>query len=246
MNQRTRRVLDLLRPLVLVLMIGQALSGLCQTRHSTFADTTGMAQDLRIIERKLGPLAKGIRDHLVPIEVQYYSFADAACTVVDKMNLCSGILVVHDCAMDDVRAIFEGLRRDTFPIAKVMPINRYGFNADSTGWNDAASMADNNTSAFNYRRKPTSNNPSKHALGIAIDINPLLNPFVRKSPNGTLVRPTNGRYDPKRTGTLKRGNFMKLLGQRGWAWGGRWPNPVDYQHIEKYKGLCKHLPMHMR
>lgn len=80
----------------------------------------------------------------------------------------------------DVQAIFAGLRRDTFPIAKVVPINRYGLNADTTGWNDAASMADNNTSAFNYRSKSISSAPSKHAMGVAIDINPLFNPMVRR------------------------------------------------------------------
>ncbi len=87
------------------------------------------------------------------VEVTYFTFADSACTVVDTQHLRTGILLVHACVAEDVRAIFAGLQRDTFPIAKVIPINRYGLNADSTGWNDAASMADNNTSAFNYRGK---------------------------------------------------------------------------------------------
>jgi hypothetical protein len=217
-----------------------------QLPHSTMADTAGMARDLRIIERKLGPLDAGIRDHMAVVEVQYYSFVDSAGIVVDKRNLRSGILLVHACVAEDVKAIFEGLRLDTFPIAKVIPVNRYGLNADSTGWNDAASMADNNTSAFNYRRKPTSKSPSKHGQGIAIDINPLFNPYVRKEGKVNVYKPKGGRYEPKRRGTLTLANVMKHLERRGWSWGGRWANPKDYQHIEKTRGLCKHLPMRIR
>jgi hypothetical protein len=141
--------------------------------HSTLADTAGLARDLRLIERKLGPLAPGLRDHLAAVEVTYFSFTDSTCTQVDLERMRTGVLVVHACVADEVRSIFDALRRDTFPIAKVIPINRYGLNADTTGWNDAVSMADNNTSAFNYRGKAHVPEPSKHAQGIAIDINPL-------------------------------------------------------------------------
>ncbi len=204
-----------------------------------------MEADLLIIERNLGALAPGIRDHLAAVEVKYYSFADSACTLVDKDHLYSGILLVHDCVVEDVNAIFEGLRRDTFPIAKVIPINRYGLNADSSGWNDAASMGDNNTSAFNYRSKPTSVEPSKHAQGIAIDINPMLNPMVHHRPGGVNTEPPAGRYVPSRPGTLTRANTAKVLTHMGWSWGGRWPSPRDYQHIEKSYGRCAHLRFHL-
>lgn len=209
--------------------------------HSTIADTAGLAQDLSIIERKLGRLEPGIRDHLAVVEVTYFSFSDSACKEVDKRNLRTGILVVHACIAEDVKSIFEGLRRDTFPIAKVIPINRYGLNADSTGWNDAASMADNNTSAFNYRGKAHVPGISKHAQGIAIDINPLLNPLVKHGPNGVIREPAEGHYVPERRGTLTRARIMKHLAPYGWAWGGRWRRPQDHQHIEKVHGECAHL-----
>jgi hypothetical protein len=214
--------------------------------HSTLADTAGLAHDLGIIERKLGPLAPGIRDHLAALEVTYLSFADSACTRVDKQRLRSGIVLVHACIADEVKAIFEGLRRDSFPIAQVIPINRYGLNADSTGWNDEASMADNNTSAFNYRGKAHVPEFSKHAQGIAIDINPLLNPLVKQGPNGVLREPAAGRYDTKRPGTLTRARIMKHLALRGWTWGGRWKRPQDHQHIEKVQGRCEHLRERIR
>lgn len=214
--------------------------------HSTVADTAGMDADLRIIEAKLGPLSPGIREHLAVVEVTYFSFADSMMTIVDKVNLHSGVLVVHACVVNDVKAIFEILRRDTFPIAKVIPINRYGFNSDSTGWNDAASMADNNTSAFNYRTKPTSSDPSKHGQGIAIDINPVFNPMVRREVDGTTVEPPQGRYDPNRPGTFTRAITDEYLRPLGWSWGGRWPKPTDHQHIEKSRGRCEHMQFSLK
>lgn len=209
--------------------------------HSTLADTTGMNADLRIIERKLGPLPPGIRDQLVAVEVSYFSFMDSSCSAVDLRAPHTGVLVVHSCVAEDVRTLFETLKRDTFPIAKVVPINRYGLNADSTGWNDAASMADNNTSAFNYRTKPRSPEPSKHTQGIAIDINPRQNPMVRHDISGTSIEPARGHYDTRRPGTLDRMNTSRLLTPIGWSWGGRWPRPQDHQHIEKSRGNCAHL-----
>jgi len=209
--------------------------------HSTSTDTSGMEADLRIIERKLGRLDAGIRNELTIAQVRYYSFTDSTCTVVDTSQLWSGALVVHSCIVEEVRALFEELERDTFPVAKVVPINRYGLNADSTGWNDAASMEDNNTSAFNYRSKPTSTEASKHAQGIAIDINPRLNPMVRVDEAGTVVEPSNGQYRPGTPGTLDRAFTTHYLAGRGWSWGGRWPRPQDHQHIEKSRGSCPHM-----
>lgn len=206
--------------------------------HSTLADTAGMAADLRLIERKLGPLAPGVRDHLVAVEVRYFSFADSTCTAVDRRTLRSGVLVVHACIAGEVREIFEAMLRDTFPVARVVPINRYGLNADSTGWNDAASMADNNTSAFNYRRKPGSWALSEHARGTALDINPRQNPLMRVDPHGITTLPPGSRYTPGAPGTLDRHRIARYLPHTGWSWGGRWPRPQDHQHIERSGGPC--------
>lgn len=209
--------------------------------HSTAADTAGLRADLRIIERKLGPLAPEILDNLVVVQVNYFSFTDSTCTAIDPHHRYTGALVVHTCIAGDVKALFEALERDSFPIAKVMPINRYGLNADSTGWDDEASMADNNTSAFNYRGKSHVPETSKHAQGIAIDINPRQNPLVRRSDEGTTVQPQGTRYDAHALGALNRSNTTRYLGGIGWSWGGRWPRPQDHQHIEKSRGSCPHM-----
>ena len=209
--------------------------------HSTLADTLGLYADLRLIEDRLGPLGPEVKENLRAVEVRYFSFTDSTRTMVDTQREYSGILLVHACIADEVERLFEVLKRDTFPIAKVVPINRYGLRADHTGWDDEASMADNNTSAFNYRTKPTSSEPSKHAMGIAIDINPRQNPMVRHDAHGTVVQPAHGHYDPTAPGTLHRRNTAAYLSDIGWSWGGRWPRPQDHQHIEKSRGSCAHF-----
>jgi len=225
---------------------GTATSAVGIIAHSSLEDTIGLEADLRLIERKLGPLDAGIRENITAVEVHYFSFTDSTCSDVDRMKEYSGILLVHSCVADDVRAIFEELKRDTFPIAHVIPINRFGLNSDSTGWNDVASMAQNNTSAFNYRTKPTSGEHSKHAQGIAIDINPKLNPMVRHDSTGTRVDPIGAHYDTNRPGTLTRGNTTRYLAALGWSWGGRWPRPQDNQHIEKSRGSCAHMQFSLK
>lgn len=214
--------------------------------HSTPADTAGSAADLRIIERKLGPLDAEVLRELEVVPVRYFTFTDSTYGQVDTRRTCTGVLVVHSCIAQEVSALFHSMLLDTFPIAKVVPINRYGLNADSTGWNDQASMADNNTSAFNYRAKATSGSRSKHAQGIAIDINPRQNPMVRHNAHGTITEPTNSRYDATAPGTLNRANTAKYLTVIGWSWGGRWPRPQDHQHIEKSRGSCTHLRYSLR
>lgn len=209
--------------------------------HSTSADTAGLRAEIRIIERKLGPLAPEILDNLEVVQVNYFSFTDSTCTTIDPHHRYSGALVVHACIADEVKALFEAFERDSFPIAKVVPINRYGLNADSTGWDDEASMSDNNTSAFNYRGKAHVPETSKHAQGIAIDINPRQNPLVRRSGESTTTRPAGTRYDPHAPGALDRKNTTRYLGKIGWSWGGRWPRPQDHQHIEKSRGSCPHM-----
>ena len=86
-----------------------------------------------------------------------------------------GELVVHKDVVGDVLAIFKTLFAWRFPIEKMKVIDDYQ-------GDDDASMADNNTSAFNCRF--VAGKPgvfSKHSFGRAIDINPRTNPMVMGS-----------------------------------------------------------------
>jgi hypothetical protein len=140
-----------------------------------------------------------------------------------------GDLIVHQDLVPDVIAIFEQLLRLRYPVAKMRTVEHY------PGAEDELSMEDNNTSAFNCRPLPNSDRWSLHAYGRAIDLNPLLNPYIDNT--GDLQPRTAAQYlDRKRTdpGILHAGDpAVFAFTDRGWRWGGAWRNPVDYQHFER-------------
>ncbi|HEX4273956.1 MAG TPA: M15 family metallopeptidase [Bryobacteraceae bacterium] len=140
----------------------------------------------------------------------------------------SGMLLVHRDLADEVVRHFESLYRHGFLIERMVPVEEYG-------GDDDASMAANNTSAFNCR--DVTGRPgvySNHSWGRAIDINPLTNPYVK----GDKVLPPAGRKYLDRTkahpgSILKDGFVVMEFEQAGWTWGGRWTDRQDYQHFEK-------------
>ncbi len=138
-------------------------------------------------------------------------------------------MVVNQDVVADVIAIFGELYQLRYPIAKMQTVNRY------PGAEDELSMEDNNTSAFNCRPLPGSDAPSQHSYGRAIDVNPLLNPYIDGS--GDLQPKTASAYlDRSRTdpGILHDGDLaVRAFTDRGWRWGGDWTSPKDYQHFEK-------------
>ncbi|WP_409370779.1 M15 family metallopeptidase [Mycolicibacterium sediminis] len=138
-----------------------------------------------------------------------------------------GDLVVAQDLVADVVDVFAELYRQRYPIARMQTVDRY------PGAVDEASMRDNNTSAFNCRPLP-SGRWSLHALGRAVDVNPLLNPYV----SGRDLQPaTAGAYldrSRREPGMLHAGDAsVDAFVTRGWRWGGDWRLPKDYQHFEK-------------
>ncbi|HEY6626555.1 MAG TPA: M15 family metallopeptidase [Ignavibacteriaceae bacterium] len=159
-------------------------------------------------------IPQSILENLRLVDVYYYGFDE---------KIHKGQLVVHKDVVLDVIEIFELIRESRFPIGKVVPINKYG-------WSDEKSMLDNNTSAFNYRFISGSRVISNHAAGLAIDINPALNPYIK---NGNSL-PENCIYDTTKVGTISASSeLVKEFKQRGWEWGGDWKSLKDYQHFEK-------------
>jgi hypothetical protein len=139
-----------------------------------------------------------------------------------------GELIVHEDLVPDVIAIFEQLYRLGYPIDKIRPVDHYS-DAD-----DELSMEDNNTSAFNCRLIPGTDEWSPHAYGRAIDINTLLNPCLYASgyfePRNAAAYLDRSRTDP---GLLHSGDpAERAFTDRGWQWGGYWRTP-DYQHFER-------------
>ncbi len=159
-------------------------------------------------------IPEDIKKNLRLVNVYYYSFDG---------KLHKGQLVINKNLVNDIKIVFKEIRKEKFPIAKVVPIVAYT-------WSDSASMADDNTSAFNYRVIKGTDRLSNHAFGIAIDINPKLNPQITKD----AILPSNGSYRTAKAGTITENSFLvRLFKKLGWSWGGDWKSSKDYQHFEK-------------
>lgn len=140
-----------------------------------------------------------------------------------------GALVVHEELVGEVIEILGELYRMRYPIERMRTVEAYP-NAD-----DELSMADNNTSAFNCRGIPGSQSWSYHAYGRAIDLNPLINPYIDSDgayqPANAGPYTNRSRIDP---GMLHAGDpAVRAFTDRGWRWGGDWRTPKDYQHFER-------------
>ena len=140
-----------------------------------------------------------------------------------------GELIVHEDLAPGVVAIFEQLDQLGYPVEKIRTVDHYS-DAD-----DELSMEDNNTSAFNCRRVPGTDEWSPHAYGRAIDLNPLVNPCLYASgyfePRNAAAYLDRSRNDP---GLLHNGDpAVRVFTDRGWRWGGEWSAPLDYQHFER-------------
>jgi putative hemolysin len=102
---------------------------------------------------------------------------------------------------------------------------------------DERSMRDNNSSAFNFRYISYSTTLSKHALGLAVDINTLYNPYVKKVDGRRNVEPANAeKYTDRSVDFLHKIDHddlcYKLFVEHGFEWGGDWEHAKDYQHFE--------------
>src|SRR5262249_14438119 len=151
----------------------------------------------------------------------------------------NGEIMVMDAAAESVQRIFTKLREIRFPIAKARLINHYD-------GSDDASIADNNTSAFNSRNVAGTNTLSLHAYGLAIDINPVQNPYVERTERGLRFGPPAGAtYANRANGKDPRlglaESIIDVFANEGFAiWGGAWKNP-DYQHFQVSRSLAEQL-----
>ncbi|MCR5304765.1 MAG: M15 family metallopeptidase [Lachnospiraceae bacterium] len=142
----------------------------------------------------------------------------------------TGEMICNRCIADRVLGILEELYENNYPIERMEPV-------DSYGGDDERSMEANNSSCFNFRMVSNTNVISKHGMGLAVDINPLYNPCVRKV-NGVLsVEPETGKPYADRTGDfeykiVKDDLCYRLFRENGFVWGGEWKSLKDYQHFE--------------
>ena len=136
-----------------------------------------------------------------------------------------GSLVVNQRVARDVVMVFRRLYRGRFPIRRMVPVSRYR-------GSDDASMAADNTSAFNCRFVDGTTRWSEHAYGRAIDVNPIENPYVSGGHTSHRASRAYVERSRRRPGMAYEGGaLVRAFDRIGWGWGGRWTSVKDYQHF---------------
>lgn len=157
------------------------------------------------------------------LHVMHYNFEGEAV---------EGEIICNAAIAQDLTEIFYELYIAEYQIEKITLIDNYS-------GDDTASMEDNNTSCFNYRTVDGTDKLSKHALVLAIDINPFYNPYVRYTKDGgQLVSPEGSESYADRTSSFPykidtEDLCYRLFIEHGFTWGGNWNSSKDYQHFQK-------------
>ena len=163
-------------------------------------------------------------DELRYLQISYWGFEGEAR---------AGELVVHVDQVEAMHQVFAALWLARFQLRSMRLI-------DDFGGDDFSSIEADNTSAFNCRFVEGTTRWSNHATGRAIDINPLENPYVT---GGNSSHPgsqpfLDRRPPPPGAATaaqaamiLEGGPVTAAFDAVGWGWGGRWGEPLDYQHF---------------
>jgi len=139
----------------------------------------------------------------------------------------TGELLVNRSVAQDVVTAFRQLYDARFPIEEMRITTKAEQTAPPTG-------DGNDTGAFNCRAVRGATSYSQHAYGLAIDVNPFQNPYLK----GDLVLPElAGGYRDRswqRPGMiLPGGPVVRAFARIGWGWGGSWHSLQDLQHFSR-------------
>jgi hypothetical protein len=188
-------------------------------------------RDMPVYQRNLSTQSnlacKAMLNELVMVKVKYWGFDNQAHW---------GSLIVHKSLGNDVVGIFKELFAIRFPIQAMPPIPKH--------LRKMPYIYENTTGSFNCRA--VTDQPgilSQHSYGRAIDINPLMNPYIKDSliipsiakQNVDRIRPEKGKIIPNSAVTA-------IFAKYGWDWGGNWYDAKDYQHFEKRANNEKRNP----
>lgn len=157
---------------------------------------------------------KLVLDQLELVTVHYYSMDG---------KIHQGQLLTNKLIVNDLRDVFREILRLKFCVHQVIPIVKYD-------WNDEASMNANNTYSFCFRNTSY----SKHANGLAIDINPMQNPNRWKSAYSYRKnKPEGAVYDMNVKGTFSDNHpVVSLFREKGFFWGRNFTRNHDDHHFE--------------
>lgn len=214
-------------------LIGSLLLGLCSTSVLASVSNVTPSQCQAMTNQNVMSAKAPVQcDRLRNVTFNHYNFEGKTAT---------GKVVVLDAVAPYVDRIFNELYKKGFPIAQAQPIEQFG-------GDDNKSMDANNTSAFNYRPIAGKSSLSLHAYGVAVDINPLQNPFVEFTSWGTATfKPLKGHEYANRMlqrfGKEDRKGFaeeiISTFTSNGFIyWGGYWDTPIDFQHFQTSRDMA--------
>ena len=159
-----------------------------------------------------------------PVALRRLAYLRVAFIGFDRRPHTGELIVRRDQARGVVQ-VFRRLYDARFPIEQ-MTLPR-------TAKPDRTPTGDGNGTAATVCR-PTRGETfwSAHALGLAIDVNPFQNPYVK----GDLVLPElASAYRDRswhRPGMIRpNGLVVRAFRDIGWSWGGDWRSLKDYQHF---------------
>ncbi|MEE8331859.1 MAG: M15 family metallopeptidase [Acidimicrobiia bacterium] len=139
----------------------------------------------------------------------------------------TGEMITNAEVATEVVEVFRQLHKAKFPIEQMRVIRKEEIDAHPTGdWND--------TTSFVCRPAVGSGNWSQHAFGLAIDLNPFHNPYLK----GDLVIPELASIyldrDDLRAGMVEAGDTAyQAFTDMGWGWGGQWNSLKDWMHFSR-------------
>ncbi len=155
-------------------------------------------------------------DDLRLLQLSFWGFDDLPHT---------GRMVVDASVAEGVVSVFRALHRQRFPIEEMRLVTQADLDAPPTG-------DGNNTAAYACRPTTGATSWSTHAYGLAVDVNPFTNPYVKDD----LVLPElAGAYVDRtwrRPGMiLPDGPVVRAFDRIGWTWGGTFRSVLDLHHF---------------
>jgi hypothetical protein len=150
------------------------------------------------------------------VRVTFWGFDDRRHT---------GELLLNERVADDLVGVFRALWQARFPLEELRITTRAELDAPPTG-------DGNNTGAFVCRPVTGGTSYSEHAYGLAVDVNPFQNPYVRDDlvlPELATAYLARGRRAP---GMVRLGGpVVRAFAAIGWEWGGEYRSLKDWQHF---------------
>lgn len=156
------------------------------------------------------------RDELRYLTVSHHGFDG---------DVHTGEIIVNASFAEEVVGVFRRMFEAEFPIEQMRVTRLDEVDDHPTG-------DYNETGSFVCRPAVGSENWSMHAYGLAIDVNPFHNPYLK----GDLVIPelasTYTDREEERRGMIFAGDVVvEAFAEIGWEWGGNWNTLKDWMHF---------------